>query len=527
MITRIIIFISIKTITRFLIVWCLCSLTSYPGFAQSSGFSKVIYDPQGAVQVYCVEKMMNQSLIIAGEKDNLAFVSKIDSTGSISWSKTYGSNGGTFYCLTATRDSCFVLAGFAYNQGDSASDLLCVKINSAGDTLWTRMIDMGYHEEAISIRQTLDNGFILTGDASLEKIVVVKLNESGNVVWGKLISVGNYENFGCGADQTPDTGYIITGYRENTNYQMVMYLMKLTSTGSVSWTKYLNVSSSTYSRGYDVHVVQGGIMTLFDASNGGFILMKTDLSGDVLWSKSYSGNSGYQTVPASFRLHQTSDNGYIFVTGTPFQENMMKVDSIGDLLFSESLILIPSDIVESYTGVYSMVGNGPIYGTKREQPIVPQVGVIKSDSSGNCTECIQPGYGSSYDYSASLADVACTTQSAGTMKHLPGPVTNLTMTGTEGCVDRTGGINEITHPVSINVYPNPNDGIFNIATDEAIKNEIQLVEIFNTLGERIYASSDPSVLLSPINIGQVQDGVYSVKVSCKTTSYFQKILVCH
>jgi len=388
------------------------------------------------------------------------------------------------------------------------------------------MIDMGYHEEAISIRQTLDNGFILTGDASMEKIVVIKLNESGNLVWGKLISVGNYENIGCGADQTPDTGYIITGSRENTNYQTVMYLMKLTSTGSVSWTKYLNVSS-TYSRGYDVHVVQGGIMTLFNASNGGFILMKTDFSGNVLWSKSYNANSEYESIPSSFRLHQTSDNGYIFVTGDPFQESMMKVDSIGNLLFPRSLVLIPTDIVESYNGVYSMVGNGPIWGVKRDQPLVPQVGVIKSDSSGNGTECIQPDYGSSYDYSASFSDVTCTTQSAGTVKHLPGPVTSLTMSYIEGCVARMGGINEITHPLSINVYPNPCDGVFNIAIDEAGKNEIQLVEVFNTPGERIYASSNLSVLLSPINIGQVQDGVYSVKVSFKTTSCFQKLLVCH
>ena len=206
---------------------------------------------------------------------------------------------------------------------------------------------------------------------------------------------------------------------------------------------------------------------------------------------------------------------------------MMKVDSIGNLLFLRSLVLIPTDIVESYNGVYSMVGNGPIWGVKQDQPLVPQVGVIKSDSSGNGTECIQTDYGSSYDYSASFSDVTCTTQSAGTVKHLPGPVTSLTMSFTEGCVDRTGGINEITHPVSINVYPNPCDGVFNIAIDEAGKNEIQLIEVFNTLGERIYASSNPSVLLSPINIGQVQDGVYSVKVSFKTTSCFQKLLVCH
>jgi hypothetical protein len=517
-----------KTNTRFLMVWCLFFLASYAGFGQSSFFSKVIYDPYGGVQAYCIEKTMDHGFIIAGEKDNLAFVSKIDSTGSVLWSKTFGSNDGTFWCLTATRDSCFVLAGFADNPGDTASDLLCVKINSAGDTLWTRMIDMGYHEEVISIRQTLDNGYILTGDASGEKVVVVKLNASGNLSWGKLFSIANYSNVGCGADQTPDTGYIVTGFTENNiNYPPVMYLMKLTSTGTVSWTKQKNDTSYINSWGYDVHVVQGGIMTLFYASNGGWTLMKTDLSGNVLWGKSYTANFFTQAGHPNFRLHQTSDAGYVFVTGNPFMGSMMKVDSTGNLLFSQSLVLNSADIVESYSGVYSIVGNGPLWGEKQKQSFVPQVGVIKTDSSGSGSDCITPGDVSSYDYSASFSDVACTIQSAGTAKHLTGPVTNLTMSIVNGCVDRTGGINELKPSISINVFPNPNDGVFSITVDEGGQNEVQLVEVYNIPGERVYVSSDPSVLLSPINIGWVQEGVYNVKVSFKTTSCSQKILICH
>jgi hypothetical protein len=90
-----------------------------------------------------------------------------------------------------------------------------------------------------------------------------------------------------------------------------------------------------------------------------------------------------------------------------------------------------------------------------------------------------------------------------------------------------GGINELRHSISINVFPNPNDGVFSIKVDEAGQNEVQLVEVYNMLGERVYASSEPSVLMSPINIGQVQDGVYDVKVTFKTTSCSQKILICH
>lgn len=514
-----------NTITRFLIACCLFYLASYSVLAQPTLYSKVMTDSQG-LQAYCVEKTMDHNLIIAGEKNSNAIVLKIDSSGSVLWSKTIGNSGGTFYSLTVTRDSCFVLAGFAYNQGDS-SDLFCVKINSAGDTLWTRMIDMGYEDEVISIRQTLDNGFILTGDASGEKIVVVKLDASGNLSWGKLFSVDNYKNFGCGVDQTADTGFIVTGYfRNNTNYDAIMYLMKLTSTGSVSWTKQLDIPYPNYSMGFDARVVQGGIMNYLYVSNGGIILMKTDISGNVLWSKSYSAYP-FKLAGASFRLHQTSDSGYVIVTGNPFSESTIKVDSVGNVQFSQSLVLISTDIIESDDGDFLIIGNGPIIGTKQNQDYYTQIGIIRTDSSGTGLACTDLGDVTSTDYSASFSDVACTSQSAGTTRHLTAAVTNLTMSPSSGCIEVEGGINELKNRISINVFPNPTDGVFNITAGEAGKNEVQLVEVFNTLGERIYASSDPSKLLSPINIEWAQDGVYNVKVSFKTTSCFQKVLVCH
>jgi hypothetical protein len=490
----------------------------------------VIYNPTGnvGVQAYCIEKTRDHGLVIAGEKDDLAYAAKLDTSGSILWSKTFGSTYGTFWCITATRDSCFVMAGFADNPGDTATDLLCVKINSAGDTLWTRMIDMGYHEEAISIRQTLDNGFIITGDASGEKVVVIKLNASGNLSWGKLFSIYTYENIGCGVDQTADTGYIVTGYTENnSSTEPAMFLMKLTSTGTVSWTKQKNDTSYINSMGFDVHVVQGGIMNLLYASSGGWSLIKTDFSGNVLWGKSYSGNFWAFMGPPTFKLHQTSDGGYAFVTGNPFLGSMIQVDSSGNLVFSKSLVLNATDIVESYSGVFSMVGNGPLWGEKKKQPLVPQVGVIKSDTSGSVSACIQEGNGTSTAYSASFSNVACTLQSAGTVKYLTGPVTNATMTVEDGCVDRTGGIHELNPSVSIHVFPNPNDGIFTVTVDETVKSELQLVEVFNIPGERIYTSSDPSVALAPINIGRVTDGVYTVKVTFRTMSCSQKILISH
>jgi hypothetical protein len=504
-------------------VGCLFYLASYAGLAQSSLFSKVIYDSQNNVQAYCCYKTLDNKFIIAGEENNNAFASKIDTTGAIIWSKTLGSNMGAFYSLVATRDSCFVLAGFAKNTGDTASDILCVKLNSSGDTVWTRMIDMGFQDKATSIRQTIDNGFILTGNSSGGKIAVVKLDGFGTLSWGKLYSVAGYENFGCGVSQTSDTGFIVTGYLESsTTYVQTMYLMKMTSTGIVSWMKTLNYPYS--SMGYDVLAIPGWVITYLTV-NTDIVLMNTSLSGNLSWSKSYTANS-YQSASPSYKLHRTTEGGYFFVTGQPMGESMIRVDANGNLLSSWSLVSIPADVVED-GGDFFIVGNGPIIGTKQYQNSNPQVGVINADSSGSGSSCVSQGNVVASNYSATFANATCTSQTAGTVKYLSGPVISPTMTIMDGCVSILGGINELKPSISIHVFPNPNDGVFNITAGEAGQNEVQLVEVFNILGERIYVSSDPSVLLSPINIGRVQDGVYDVKVSFKTTTCSQQILICH
>jgi hypothetical protein len=512
-----------NTNLRLFMVWCLLLVGSYPAIAQISTFSKVMYDSHANIKAYCCGSTLDHNFIIGGEENNNAFASKLDSTGSILWSKTLGTDSGAFYSVVTTPDSCFVFAGFTKNQGDTSSDVLCVKINSTGDTVWTRMIDMGVQAEALSIRQTFDNGFILTGNASGEKIIVVKLDALGHLSWGKLFSGAGFQYFGCGVSQTSDTGYIVTGYFDNsTTYIQTMYLLKLTSTGTVTWMKQLNSPTSSY--GFDVLAVPEGIMTylLVDYE---VILMKSLISGNISWSKSYTASS-YSWASPSFKLHRTSDGGYLLVTGQEMNDNMIRVDVNGNLLSSWDLVLYPADVVESDGGEF-IAGDGPLIGTKENQNLDYQVGLMKTDSAGSDQICIEPGEVVASNYSAAFSDITCTSQPAGTMKSFTGPLTNPEMAIIGGCVSILGGINEHNHSISIAVFPNPNDGVFNITVDEAGKNEVRLVEVYNFLGERIYVSSDPSVLSAPIIIGRFQDGVYDVRVSFRTGSCTEKIVVCH
>jgi len=53
------------------------------------------------------------------------------------------------------------------------------------------------------------------------------------------------------------------------------------------------------------------------------------------------------------------------------------------------------------------------------------------------------------------------------------------------------------------------------------------IEVFNLLDEKIYGSNNPAILLSPIDIGYVPDGIYYLTVVYKRTTYIQKVVVFH
>ena len=142
-----------KTILQICLVWLMLFNTAQNVMAQQTLFTKVIYDPawNHYVQAYSVVRTFDHSYIVAGQMNDKALAMKLDSTGSVVWSKAVGSTDGAFNAVTATNDSCVVFAGIAYNSYEGIDSLFCVKMNPNGDTIWTRTIP---HGGFYSVKQT-------------------------------------------------------------------------------------------------------------------------------------------------------------------------------------------------------------------------------------------------------------------------------------------------------------------------------------------------------------------------------------
>jgi len=77
-------------------------------------------------------------------------------------------------------------------------------------------------------------------------------------------------------------------------------------------------------------------------------------------------------------------------------------------------------------------------------------------------------------------------------------------------VEKSTGIKELTDLENISVYPNPSNGIFNIAVDD--DNDIQSIEVFDLLGKKVFEANDLSGANAIINLQNASKGMYLIKV---------------
>lgn len=74
---------------------------------------------------------------------------------------------------------------------------------------------------------------------------------------------------------------------------------------------------------------------------------------------------------------------------------------------------------------------------------------------------------------------------------------------------------------SISIYPNPTNGKIQISNT---KNKIQVVGVYNMLGERVYSSSTSQSSLFEIDLSTQPNGVYFVEIKSENEKVFKKII---
>ncbi len=205
-----------------------------------------------------------------------------------------------------------------------------------------------------SVQQTSDGGYIMTGSNyyNYTHINLIKTNANGDTLWTRTYGhdLGDYD-IGYSVQQTNDGGYIIVATIASSNTSPIhLYLIKTNSTGDTLWTKTYGSTGNDY--GYSVKQTLDSGFIIAGATDslgaGGYdaFLIKTNSIGDTLWTKTYGGINDDEAKSVEL----TTDGGYI-ITGYTNSfgagDNdvyLIKTDSIGDTLWTKTFGSVNYDI---------------------------------------------------------------------------------------------------------------------------------------------------------------------------------------
>lgn len=297
------------------------------------------------------------------------------------WTRTYGYPNGIEECWEGigTPDGGLVMAG-SLTDSTLLNRIYAVRINSDGDTIWTRTY--AYNCAGLAICMTPDNGFILAGvDITIDAFAyIVKIDSTGNEVWSHV-----YDTWGDGSFRScrpaGNDGYILAGYA----YTGDILLVRINSSGDTLWSR--TYGGDQADRAWSVKQTSddGFIVAGWTESYGNgmadFYIIKTDQNGDSIWTRSYGGQGNEEAR----EILETPEGDYVFCGKRSDLYNdpdyyLMKIDSQGDSLWARYY----SDQFSRYHGVIhslSVSANGgyALIGYNGRSDIL----VVKTDNDGD------------------------------------------------------------------------------------------------------------------------------------------------
>jgi hypothetical protein len=282
---------------------------------------------------------------------------KTDSLGNMEWDRTYGGEGRDFAeSIVQTSDGGYAIAGY------TGSGAWLVKTDSVGNMQWNRTYE---GNSAFSVIQTSDGGYALAGSIA-DDFWLVKTDALGYVQWNKTYG-GEGNDAAQSVVQTRDGGYALVGITRLGTSEGDFLLVKTDSTGNMEWSQIYGSEDKdeghcvvqTGDGGYAV----SGLMWN-RSGNGSAGVIKTDSVGNIQWKRNYDGGTAWSVA-------LTSEGGYIIACS-----KLVKIDSEGNEQWTKTLDGNAHSVIQTNDGGYAIAGaiaNGESY----------DFWLVKTDSEGN------------------------------------------------------------------------------------------------------------------------------------------------
>lgn len=239
----------------------------------------------------------------------------------VDWITEYGDSGRNAPLWIEECSSYgYVVSGSWANGSVDDSDGLLMRVDTDGDTLWTRTWGDSLYDVLYCVRETGDGGFILVGYT--ERVPgnvdawLVRTDSNGDTLWTSLFDFGIGDYLTC-VEELPGGDFIASGYSSGAPPQdsLDVLVMRVDPDGAGIW-KYLseipgNDRAIEFCRTYDGNVVTGGFVAT-PTDQGDVLLVKVDIdTGDTLWTRTYP-DTAYEIASG---IRETADGGLVVCGG--------------------------------------------------------------------------------------------------------------------------------------------------------------------------------------------------------------------
>ncbi len=278
----------------------------------------------------------DDKLIICGSSGEDFLILKITDNGDEIWRKVFyaGNSSWAESLVQGLYSDLFVCGYTRRNYPETRADILLVKTDAMGDTIWTKTYGGADDDYGRNIIATSDSCLLLAGKTesfgagTFGDIYLLKVDFNGDTLWTKRYPDPEQE-VPFSLLETSDGGYLITGTNEDNSGPRQLLLLKVSSTGDVLWRKIVGDQQSWH-WGYSTVEAANGDLVSCGSYNPAYLgysnalVLKTDQYGNILWQKEYGdeflSEKGYAIRP-------NIDETYT-VTGSSYDVNTMQDDII-------------------------------------------------------------------------------------------------------------------------------------------------------------------------------------------------------
>jgi hypothetical protein len=217
---------------------------------------------------------------------------KLDASGNISWDQSIDNNGNSDYpmAMKQTTDGGFIVAGTTNGFADN----WIVKLDPLGNVEWDQILGGSQDDMPRGVDQVIDGGFVVAGSTqSMDGDVqgfngaidfwVLKIDAAGNLLWTNALG-GSSNDYAWGICHTAEGGCVAIGIASSLDGdvsslpgQGAAWLVNLDASGNL-----INEVALGGSYGEDGRVIR-------QKSNGEFIFAGTSMSSNGDFSDNHGG----------------------------------------------------------------------------------------------------------------------------------------------------------------------------------------------------------------------------------------------